>query len=241
MIFSKQDLKQLLLPLLAEQFLVVLIGMMDTIMVSYCGESAMSGVSLVDSINVLLIGVFSALATGGAVLVSQYLGQKRPDAAKTAAKMLFYVVLLVSLAIMAVCLIFRKPLLFAIFGNVEDDVMTASQIYFSHVGALLSRHGDLQCLLRAPALHWQSARNDVLLLHHEHRQPHRQQRDYLLAGLGRDGRGAGDADFALRGRVHHAARPPRPTLPDSVSGNVPLRMASERGQEDSERRHSQRL
>ena len=65
MIFSKQDLKQLLLPLLAEQFLVVLIGMMDTIMVSYCGESAMSGVSLVDSINVLLIGVFSALATRG--------------------------------------------------------------------------------------------------------------------------------------------------------------------------------
>ena len=130
MIFSKQDLKQLLLPLLAEQFLVVLIGMMDTIMVSYCGESAMSGVSLVDSINVLLIGVFSALATGGAVLVSQYLGKKRPDAAKTAAKMLFYVVLLVSLAIMAVCLIFRKPLLFAIFGNVEEDVMTASQIYF---------------------------------------------------------------------------------------------------------------
>mgnify|MGYP000106929786 FL=1 len=130
MIFSKQDLKQLLLPLLAEQFLVVLIGMMDTIMVSYCGESAMSGVSLVDSINVLLIGVFSALATGGAVLVSQYLGQKRPDAAKTAAKMLFYVVLLVSLAIMAVCLIFRKPLLLAIFGNVEEDVMAASQIYF---------------------------------------------------------------------------------------------------------------
>ena len=130
MIFSKQDLKQLLLPLLAEQFLVVLIGMMDTIMVSYCGESAMSGVSLVDSINVLLIGVFSALATGGAVLVSQYLGQKRPDAAKTAAKMLFYVVLLVSLAIMAVCLIFRKPLLLAIFGTVEEDVMAASQIYF---------------------------------------------------------------------------------------------------------------
>lgn len=72
MIFSKQDLKQLLLPLLAEQFLVVLIGMMDTIMVSYCGMKAMSGVSLVDGINVLLIGVFSALATGGAVLVSQY-------------------------------------------------------------------------------------------------------------------------------------------------------------------------
>ena len=130
MIFSKQDLKQLLLPLLAEQFLVVLIGMMDTIMVSYCGMKAMSGVSLVDGINVLLIGVFSALATGGAVLVSQYLGKKRPDAAKTAAKMLFYVVLLVSLAIMAICLIFRKPLLLTLFGNVEDEVMAASQAYF---------------------------------------------------------------------------------------------------------------
>lgn len=130
MIFSRQDLKHLLLPLLAEQFLVVLIGLMDTVMVSSCGEQAMSGVSLVDSINVLLIGVFSALATGGAVLVSQYLGQKRIDAAKTAAKMLFYVVLLVSLTIMAICLIFRKPLLMAIFGAVEDEVMTASQQYF---------------------------------------------------------------------------------------------------------------
>lgn len=75
MIFSKQDLKQLLLPLLAEQFLVVLIGMMDTIMVSYCGMKAMSGVSLVDGINVLLIGVFSALATGGAVLSASIWGR----------------------------------------------------------------------------------------------------------------------------------------------------------------------
>ena len=68
MIFSKQDLKQLLLPLLAEQFLVVLIGMMDTIMVSYCGMKAMSGVSLVDGINVLLIGVFSALISNRVLL-----------------------------------------------------------------------------------------------------------------------------------------------------------------------------
>lgn len=193
MIFSKQDLKQLLLPLLAEQFLVVLIGMMDTIMVSYCGMKAMSGVSLVDGINVLLIGVFSALATGGAVLVSQYLGKKRPDAAKTAAKMLFYVVLLVSLAIMAICLIFRKPLLLTLFGNVEDEVMAASQAYF------------LMSALSYP----------VMAIY--------------------------NAYCALRRRVHHAACPSQPALPDSVSGHVPLRMASERGQEDSERRHSQRL
>lgn len=130
MLFSAPDLKQLVIPLLVEQFLVVLIGMMDTVMVSSCGEQAMSGVSLVDSINVLLIGVFSALATGGAVLVSQYLGQKRTEAAQLAAKMLFYVVLLVSLIIMAVCLIFRQPLLTLIFGSVEAEVMAASQSYF---------------------------------------------------------------------------------------------------------------
>ena len=130
LLFSNKDLKKLIWPLIIEQLLTVLVGMMDTIMVSYCGMKAMSGVSLVDGINVLLIGVFSALATGGAVLVSQYLGKKRPDAAKTAAKMLFYVVLLVSLAIMAICLIFRKPLLLTLFGNVEDEVMAASQAYF---------------------------------------------------------------------------------------------------------------
>lgn len=130
MLFSPRDLKQLLIPLLVEQFLVVLIGMMDTVMVSSCGEQAMSGVSLVDSINVLLIGVFSALATGGAVLVSQYLGQKKLKEAQTAAKMLFYVVLLFSSIIMGVCLLFRKPLLQLIFGSVEEEVMAASQSYF---------------------------------------------------------------------------------------------------------------
>ncbi len=130
MLFSAYDLKQLLIPLLAEQFLVVLIGMMDTVMVSSCGEQAMSGVSLVDSINVLLIGVFSALATGGAVLVSQHLGKKQIEAAQAAEKMLFYVVLAVSVVIMAICLIFRNPLLTLIFGDVEEEVMEASRSYF---------------------------------------------------------------------------------------------------------------
>lgn len=241
MIFSKQDLKQLLLPLLAEQFLVVLIGMMDTIMVSYCGMKAMSGVSLVDGINVLLIGVFSALATGGAVLVSQYLGKKRPDAAKTAAKMLFYVVLLVSLAIMAICLIFRKPLLLTLFGNVEDEVMAASQAYFLMsalsypVMAIYNAYcALLRCIGNPRATMFSSLIMNIVNL------VGNAVTIYLL-GWGVVGAGAGDADFAFRGCVHHAACPPRPALPDSVSRHVPLRMASERGQEDSERRHSQRL
>ena len=70
MLFSKEDMRRLLMPLMLEQLLAVTIGMMDTMMVSTCGEAAVSGISLVDSINVLLINMFSALATGGAVVLS---------------------------------------------------------------------------------------------------------------------------------------------------------------------------
>ena len=130
MLFSKDDLKRLLIPLLLEQLLVVTIGMMDTVMVSTCGESAVSGVSLVDSISVLLIGFFSALATGGAVVTAQYLGKKDAANASVAAKQLFYAILLVSLGIMTPCLIFRKPILDLIFGSIETDVMQSAMTYF---------------------------------------------------------------------------------------------------------------
>ena len=130
MLFSREDLKRLLIPLLLEQMLAVLIGMMDTVMVASCGEAAVSGVSLVDSINILLIQVFSALATGGAVLSSQYLGKKDRDNAGRAAKMLFYVVLICSTVLMAGCLLLRDQLLSGIFGAIEADVMEAAQIYF---------------------------------------------------------------------------------------------------------------
>ena len=130
MLFSREDLKRLLIPLLLEQMLAVLIGMMDTVMVASCGEAAVSGVSLVDSINILLIQVFSALATGGAVLSSQYLGKKDRDNAGRAAKMLFYVVLICSTVLMAGCLLMRHQLLSGIFGAIDADVMEAAQIYF---------------------------------------------------------------------------------------------------------------
>lgn len=130
MLFSKDDLKKLLIPLLLEQALAVTIGMADTVMVASCGEASVSGVSLVDSINVLLIMVFSALATGGAVVTSQCLGKKDLKQATAAAKQLFYVVLMASLAIMALCLALRYPLLSLLFGSIEADVMNAAQVYF---------------------------------------------------------------------------------------------------------------
>ena len=81
-IFTREDLKKLIIPLIIEQMLALSIGLFDTLMVSSCGEASVSGVSLVDSISVLLIQILSALATGGAVVCSQYLGKKMPEKAK---------------------------------------------------------------------------------------------------------------------------------------------------------------
>ncbi len=129
-LFSRQDLKALLLPLLMEQALAVAIGMMDTVMVASCGEASVSGVSLVDSISVLLIQVFSALATGGAVVVSQYLGKRDREQAHQAARHLYVIVAAVSVALMTVCLLLRNQILSVLFGSIEPDVMTAARQYF---------------------------------------------------------------------------------------------------------------
>ena len=79
--FSNNQLKKLILPLMIEQLLVVMVGMVDTVMISPYGEASVSGISLVDSINSLLTGLFSALATGGAVVAAQYIGQRAPEKA----------------------------------------------------------------------------------------------------------------------------------------------------------------
>ena len=129
-LFSRADLKALLLPLLLEQTLAVTIGFADTVMVASCGEASVSGVSLVDSISVLLIQVFAALATGGAVVVSQFLGKRDRQEAHEAARQLYVIVGGVSLAVMALCLLFRDGILAALFGSIEADVMQAAQVYF---------------------------------------------------------------------------------------------------------------
>ena len=123
MLFSKEDLRKLLVPLMLEQLLAVTIGMMDTMMVANCGEAAVSGISLVDSISVLFINMFSALATGGAVVASQYLGRKERENASIASKQLFYTILLVSTSVMVIFLAMRYPLLNMVLGHIDADVM----------------------------------------------------------------------------------------------------------------------
>ena len=111
MLFSNRDLKKLILPLLVEQLLAVSVGMIDIIMVSSVGETAVSGVSLVDTIGVLIIYMLSALATGGAVISAQHLGRKDNDGANMAANQLLLSTTVLSIVIMAAALLARRPLL----------------------------------------------------------------------------------------------------------------------------------
>ena len=76
-IFTNKDLKKLIVPLFLEQLLAILVGLADTFVISFVGEAAVSGVSLVNSFNTIFIYLFTALAAGGAVIVSQYIGGKK--------------------------------------------------------------------------------------------------------------------------------------------------------------------
>ncbi|MDE5996132.1 MAG: MATE family efflux transporter, partial [Eubacterium sp.] len=113
-----------------EQLLVMLVGTIDTMMVSHAGESAVSGVALVDMIDYLIITILSALATGGAVVVSQYLGSRDKEKANLSAGQLLIVSAILSVFIMVFCLIFHKGILKLLFGKIEDDVMQACITYF---------------------------------------------------------------------------------------------------------------
>ncbi len=127
--FSRKQLIKLILPLVVEQFLAMTIGIADTLMVATCGEAAVSGISLVDSINILLINIFSALATGGAIVCSQYIGKEQPENARKAAKQLVLITAILSVAIMIACLLSQRGLLRVLFGSIEDAVMNNAVTY----------------------------------------------------------------------------------------------------------------
>lgn len=128
--FTTRMLFRLMIPLMLEQLLLVTVGMADTMMVAKVGQAAVSGISLVDQLNTLLIQIFAALATGGAVVASQYLGRKDRDSACQSARQLVYIVLLISCSVGAIAVLFNQHLLRIVFGNVEAEVMQAANTYF---------------------------------------------------------------------------------------------------------------
>ncbi len=128
--FTKQQLRKLIIPLIIEQLLAVAVGMSDTMMVSYAGEAAMSGVSLVDTLNILLINVFAALATGGAVVASQFLGHKDEKEACKSGNQLLLTTGAISIVVMVISFIGNYGILHMIYGNVGQEIMKNARIYF---------------------------------------------------------------------------------------------------------------
>lgn len=127
--FSNKDLKAMIVPLFLEQLLVMLVGMADTLVVSYAGEAAVSGVSLVNQFNTIFIYLFTALASGGAVVISQYIGRNENDSAGESASQLLLFSTLFSMLMAVLILVGNRGMLGLLFGRVEDSVMQACITY----------------------------------------------------------------------------------------------------------------
>ena len=129
MIFTNKDLKKLIVPLIMEQALAITVGMADTMMISSVGEAAVSGVSLVDMFNNLVIAVLAALATGGAVVASQFVGANKPEEACRSAKQLLWINALITVLVSLLVIIGHRFILNLFFGKIEEDVMRNAIVY----------------------------------------------------------------------------------------------------------------
>jgi len=130
LLFSNKALAKIIIPLIAQSILGVLVGAVDTMMVSYAGEAAVSGVSLVSTLDTVLINFFTAMVAGGAVVIAQTMGQKDSDKVREAAKQLLYIVTIFATILTVAVQILRKPLLSLLFGSAEPDVLASAHDYF---------------------------------------------------------------------------------------------------------------
>ena len=128
-LFSNQRLIRLIIPLVIEQSLTILVGMCDGVMVSSVGEAAISGVSLVDMINAVVLILFAALATGGAVVTSQFLGARQMEKAKKSAGQLVLMAGVLGSVSAVLCIVFANGLMKLFFGSIDQAVMDAGLIY----------------------------------------------------------------------------------------------------------------
>lgn len=129
MLFSKRDLLKMVLPMMIQQVLAITVGTADSMMVASAGEAAVSGVSLVGTLDALLVIAFSSLVTGGAVTVSHALGSRERKLARECAKQLIYITCGIALVVAVLAGVFRKPLLLALYGSADADVMAHASSY----------------------------------------------------------------------------------------------------------------
>jgi len=159
-LFSKKDLRKLIIPLILEQTLAITVGMADTMMISSAGEAAVSGVSLVDMFNNLIISVLAALATGGAVVTSQCIGAGRREEACRSARQLVFTEAAITIGISVLVLLFHRQILGLFFGQIETDVMQNAIIYliisvfavYDSCAALYRSMGNAQITLKISLL-----------------------------------------------------------------------------------------
>ncbi|MBQ3076122.1 MAG: MATE family efflux transporter, partial [Clostridia bacterium] len=151
-LFSNQRLRKIIIPLLFEQYLAILVGMADTVMVSSVGEHAVSGVSLVNNLSAVMLNLFTALAAGGGIVTSQFIGAKRPDDAQRSTGQVITMSVGISVIIMSFCLIFSRPLLRLFFGDITEEVMQAATTYFFYNALsfpFLALYSAFSAILRA--------------------------------------------------------------------------------------------
>lgn len=167
--FSNTDLRQLILPIVVEQFLSLLVGIADTLMVSYVGEAAVSSVSLVNQLNNVFIMVFTALAAGGAVVASQYIGSEDRENGTLAASQLVMVTSLLAFGMMAVVLLLGRQIFGLLFGKVEPDVLETGLVYlrisaysFPFLAVYNACAGLYRSMGRTAALMWVSIAMNVI-------------------------------------------------------------------------------
>ncbi|MCL2208860.1 MAG: MATE family efflux transporter [Treponema sp.] len=150
--WNNRKLFGLLWPLIIEQLLVVTMGIADMIMVSSVGEHAVSGISLVESINFLIITILIGITTGGSVVTSQYIGRNDRENAGSSAKQLIYIGVFISFFLVVFTLIFHRPMLRFIYGNISADVMQSAATYFFFTALsypFLSLHFSAAALFRS--------------------------------------------------------------------------------------------
>jgi len=127
--FDNKTLRNMIAPLFLEQFLLLAVGLADTLVISHVNEAAVSGVTLTDQFNIVIIYLFAALSAGGAVVISQYIGRKDNSTAGESASQLLMFSILLSVFLMVATLIFHREVLEFLFGRVEPDVMDACITY----------------------------------------------------------------------------------------------------------------